>query len=304
MRVFITGATGFIGSALVSELITNGHHVIGMTRSDAGAEALQAAGAEVHRGDLDDVASLRAGAAKGDAVVHLAFEHNFSDMASFVSSCQKDKQAIEALGAELAGSDRLLIVSGGVGVWAPGQVVTEDSEAPKESPFPRVSEQLAIALRDRGVKTAVVRLPQVHDPVKQGLVVYLTAAAKEKGVSAYVGEGLNRWPAGHVADVARLYRLALEKHEPGAVYHAVGEEGVPLRDIAEVLGRGLNVPVKSIPPEDAAAHFGPFMGAFANFDLPTSSAITQKRLGWKPTGPTLLEDLNQMRFIEALALLA
>src|ERR1700726_3926550 len=283
MRIFVTGATGFIGSAIVPELINAGHQVLGLTRSDAGAKSLTAAGAQVHRGELTDLESLRKGAAMSDGVIHLAFIHDFS---KFQENCEIDRRAIEALGTVLAGSNRPLIVTTGTaGLGAPGQLATEDLDVPPNFPYPRVSEQAALSLKD--VKASVVRLPQVHDTVKQGLVTYLIAVAREKGVSAYVGEGQNRWAAAHVSDVARLYRLALEKHEAGAKYHAVAEEGVSMRGIAETIGRGLRVPVVSLSPEKAAAHFG-WLAMFAGMDLRASSAQTQQRLGWEPTGPGLI----------------
>lgn len=291
MRVFVTGATGFIGSAVVPELLKAGHQVLGLTRSDAGAKALAAAGAEVHRGSLEDLESLRRGAADSDGVIHLAFIDDFS---KFKDNCEIDKRAIEALGSVLAGSDRPLIVASVTGgLSAPGQVATEEHVVPAKSPFPRVSEQTALSLK--GVSASIMRLPQVHDTVKQGLVTYAIAVAREKGVSAYVGNGANRWPAAHVSDVGHLYRLALEKHEAGAKYHAVAEEGVPLREIAEVIGRGLKVPVKSIRPEEAPAHFG-WLGMFASLDFPASSTITREKLGWHPTGPRLIADLIRMNY--------
>jgi nucleoside-diphosphate-sugar epimerase len=293
MRVFITGATGFIGSALVPELINAGHQVRGLARSDANAKALAAMGAQAHRGHLEDPGSLRSGAASADAVIHLAFIHDFS---KFNESSDIDRRAIELLGSVLAGSDRPLIVSSGIGPWAPGHLVTEETDPPVDSPMPRISEQCALALVADGVKAAVMRLPQVHDTVKQGLVTYLIAIAREKGVSAYVDDGRNRWPAVHVLDAARLFRLALEHPEAGAKYHAVGEEGVPFRDIAAAIGRGLEVPVISIPREEATAHFGFFFGTFAGLDLAASSASTQKRLGWRPTGVGMITDLEHMRY--------
>jgi nucleoside-diphosphate-sugar epimerase len=294
MRIFVTGATGFIGSAVVQELINAEHSVIGLARSDAGAKSLIAAGAEVLRGDLEDLDSLRSGAAESDGVIHTAFVHDFS---KFKENCEIDRRAIEALGSALAGSDRPLIVSSGAaGLAAPGQVATEDHVAPRDSPFPRVSEQTALSLK--GVSASVMRLPQVHDTIKQGLVTYVIDVAREKGVSAYVGEGRNRWAAAHVSDVARLYRLALHKHEAGAKYHAVAEEGVPMRDIAETIGRGLKVPVVSLSPEKAAAHFG-WLAMFAGLDLPASSALTRQRLGWRPTERGLIADLEQMNYLEA-----
>jgi nucleoside-diphosphate-sugar epimerase len=294
MRVFVTGATGFVGSQVVKELIAAGHKVLGMARSEAGAQALTALGAEVQRGVLEDVSSLRSGAAASDAVVHLAFIHDFS---KFQENCEIDRQAIEALGSVLAGSDRPFIVtSGTAGLAAPGQVATEDHAVPPNFPFPRVSEQTALSLQ--GVNASVMRLPQVHDTIKQGLVTYLIAVAREKGISAYVGEGANRWAAAHVLDVGHLYRLALEKHEAGVKYHAVAEEGVPMRDIAEVIGRGLKVPVVSLSPEKAGPHFG-WLAMFAGADLVASSKKTRKNLGWNPTGPGMLADLQRMDYSQS-----
>jgi len=269
-------------------LLAAGHQVLGFARSDAGAK--------VHRGDLDDLESLRSGAKLSDGVIHLGFNHDFS---KFAANCETDRRAIEALGAVLAGSDRPLLVTGGLLLLAPGRTATEeDAPVPVSNSFPRASEERAMALASQGVRAAVVRLPQVHDPVKQGLVTYLINIAREKGVSVYVGDGLNRWAAAHVLDVARLYRQALEKASAGARYHAVAEEGVPLRDIAEVIGRGLKVPVVSKSPKEAADHFG-FFGHFASVDGPASSTQTQKRLGWRPTGAGLLPDLENMKYFEA-----
>jgi nucleoside-diphosphate-sugar epimerase len=294
MRVFVTGATGFIGSAVVKELIGAGHEVLGLSRSDAGAKSLATTGAEVHRGDLADLESLRSGAAACDAVIHTAFLHDWS---KFSESCELDKRAIETIGAVLQGSSRPFIVSSGVGV-AQGRAATEnDPPLPASPSLPRVSEVTAVGLMERGVHASVMRLPQVHDTVKQGLVTPLVAIARAKGVSAYVGEGHNRWPAAHVTDVAHLYRLALEKGTAGARYHAVAEEGVPLKDIATAIGRGLNVPVTSISREQAQEHFG-FFGFFAGRDSPVSSARTREQLGWNPTGPGLLTDLANMHYFE------
>jgi nucleoside-diphosphate-sugar epimerase len=298
MRIFVTGATGFIGSAIVPELINAGHQVLGLTRSEAGAQSLVAAGAEVYRGNLDDLESLRSGAAKSDGVIHTAFNHDAfrgGNFSKFVENCEIDKRAIEALGSALAGSDRPLIVSSGIGPWAAGRPVTEDTDPPANSPLPRVSEPAALAMTSQGVRASVMRLPQVHDPVKQGLITYAVQLAREKGVSAYIGEGRNRWPAAHVLDVAHLYRLALEKHQAGSRYHAVAEEGVSMREIAEVIGKGLKVPAVSLAPEQAPAHFG-WLAMFAGYDMPASSAQTQQQLGWRPTGPKLIADLEQMRY--------
>jgi nucleoside-diphosphate-sugar epimerase len=294
--IFVTGASGFIGSAVVQDLLNAGHQVLGLARSDAAASALAAAGARVHRGDLDDLESLRRGAALSDGVIHTAFIHDFS---KFKANCEIDARAIDALGSALAGSDRPLVVTSGTGLVAPGRLATEDAPPhPISDGMPRVSEQTADSMIARGVCASVVRLPQVHDPVKQGLVTYLIAVAREKGVSAYVGDGLNRWPAVHRLDAAPLYRLALEKGSAGARYHAVAEEGVPLREIAEAIGRGLKIPVVAKSPEEAAGHFG-WLAYFAAMDAPASSALTQQRLGWRPTQkPGLIEDLDQMRYFE------
>ena len=294
MRIFLTGATGFIGTALIPELLSAGHQVLGLTRSDEGAEKLIAAGAEPHRGSLEDLNSLRTGAANSDGVIHCAFDHDFTD---FVANCEKDKRAIEALGDALVGSDRLLVITSGTGMGnsVPGQPASEDF-FDINHPNPRKGSELAgVAVAERGVKVSVVRLPQVHDPVKQGLVTYAVHVAREKGVSAYVGDGLNRWPAAHISDVARLYRLAFEKQEAGSRYNAVAEEGVSARDIAEALGRGLKMPTVSLSPEEAQTHFG-WLGMFVGMDMPASSALTQQRLNWHPTGPTLLADLEQMKY--------
>jgi len=297
MHVFVTGATGFIGSVIVPELINAGHQVLGLTRSEAGAQSLLAAGAEAHRGDIEDLDSLRSGAAMSDGVIHCAFNHDFS---KFIENCENDRRAIEAMGDALVGSDRPLVITSGTGMGnaVPGQPATEDVFNP-DYPNPRKASELAgISVANRGVNVSVVRLPQVHDPVKQGLITPLVQIAREKGASAFVGDGLNRWPAAHILDVACLYRLALEKQEAGSRYHAVAEEGIPVREIAEVVGRGLKVPVVSLSPEEAPTHFG-WLGAFMGFDMPASSAQTQERLGWHPTGPGLIADLKQMQYFEA-----
>ncbi len=290
MRVFVTGASGFIGSAVVDELIAAGHKVLGLARSDAATASLVAAGADVHRGSLEDLDSLRSGAAAADAVIHTAFIHDFS---KFQANCETDRRAIEAIGSVLAGSDRPFIVTSGTGIArTPGRLTTEE-DAP-DSEIPRIaSEQAATSVQALGVRVSVMRLPQVHDPVKQGLITYLIDVAREKGVSVYVGDGQNRWPAVHRLDAAHLYRLVLEKGSAGARYHAVDEEGVPLRDIAEVIGKHLNVPVVSKSPEEAADHFG-WLAHFAAFDIPASSQWTQEQLGWRPTGPGLISDLQRL----------
>ena len=294
MRVFVTGATGFIGSALVKELIGAGHQVIGVYRSDDKAKALAAAGDEAYRGSIDDPDSLKDGAARSDGIIHLAFNHDFSQ---FAANCETDRRVIAALGSVLAGSDRPLIVTSGTAIAnvAPGALAIEDAPAIPSSDFPRAAseEATAAAAARHGVSASVVRLPQVHDPERQGLISPWIAIAREKGVLAYIGEGRNRWPAAHISDVARLYRLAIEKSEPGAIYNAVGEEGVPARGIAETIGRRLNVPVKSITPEEAGGYFG-WLAHLAARDMPASSELTQKRLGWRPTGPGLIADLERL----------
>jgi nucleoside-diphosphate-sugar epimerase len=294
MRVFLTGATGFIGSRIVPELIDAGHQVLGLTRSDAGARWLEQAGAEAHQGTLEDPASIASGAARADAVIHTAFDHDFSH---FVENCEKDRRVIEAMGAVLAESDRPLIITSGTGMGSPGagelaleDVFDRDNVNPR-----RLSELTAEEVAKRGVSVAIMRLPQVHDTARQGLISPAIEIARAKGVSAYVGAGANRWPAAHVTDVARLYRLALDKHRPGARWHAVAEEGVRVREIAEVIGVGLGVPMRSLSADEAAEHFG-WLGAFAGMDLPASSASTRERLGWDPKGPGLIEDLRKMDY--------
>lgn len=298
MRVFLTGATGFIGTALIPELLQDDHQVLGLARSDAGAAALTAAGVQVHRGDLQDLDSLRAGAAASDAVIHCGFVHDFSD---FQAVCEIDRRAIEAMGAVLAHSGRpFLITSGtGMGTKTSARPITEDDPPLPASVMPRsASEEAAEAIAAQGVPVSIVRLPQVHDARKAGLVTYAIQIARQKGLSAYIADGQNRWPAAHVSDVARLYRLALNKSAPFARYHASAEDGVPMRSIAEALGRGMNLPVVSLTPEEAPAHFG-WLALFAGADLPASSALTRERLGWNPTGPTLLTDLAHMNYPSA-----
>ncbi|MGA8507157.1 MAG: SDR family oxidoreductase [Candidatus Sulfotelmatobacter sp.] len=294
MRVFVTGSTGFIGTELVKELIAAGHKVRGLTRSDAGVQQLKGVGAEVHRGDLQDLDSLRSGAKGMDVVVNLAFGHDFS---KFAENAADEIKAIEAVGSVLE-PGKLLVVTSGVGLTsgATGHVRTE-SDPPVDSPMiPRRPEQAAQAVAARGVHVAIVRLPQVHDTRKQGLVPLVTQTAREKGVSVYVGDGAIRWAAAPLKDVAHLYRLAVEKTGPGVtVYNAVQEEGVSMREIAKTIGKGLKIPVKSIPPEQAGEHFG-WLAHFATLDMPAPSEWTRKRLGWHPTGPGLIEDLTNMKY--------
>ncbi|PWC86292.1 SDR family oxidoreductase [Azospirillum sp. TSO5] len=294
MRIFLTGATGFIGRAVLSELLQAGHQVIGMTRSADGARALEAVGAEPHHGTLEDPASVRSGAERADAVIHTAFDHDFS---RFVENCEKDRRVIGALGEVLKGSRRPLLITSGVGIGGAGhgrlarEDVFDDSH-----PNPRIaSERAGNELLDAGVNVAVMRLPQVHNTEKQGLITPLIAIFREKGAAAYIGDGRNRWSAGHLSDVARLYRLAIEKAEPGARYHAVGEEGVETRAIVEALARGLKIPAVSIPQDKAAESFG-WMAIFAGLDMAASSALTQATLGWQPQGPSLIADLEAMRY--------
>lgn len=294
MRIFVTGATGFIGSAVVKELIGAGHQVIGLCRSEEKAAALAATGAEVERGSVGDPGSLERGIARSDGVIHLAFNHDFS---KFAQNCEDDRRVIRAIGSMLRGSPRPFIVTSGTAIAniVPGQLATEDSPTISSNVIPRAaSEEAAAAVLADGVKVAVVRLPQVHDTVKQGLITPLIAMAREKGVCAYIGDGRARWAAAPLLDVARLYRLAIEKAESGARYHAVAEEGVPLRDIAETLGRRLQLPTRSVTSDEAPGYFG-WLAQFVSHDMPASSEQTRRRLGWNPTGRGLIADLQELR---------
>jgi len=295
MRIFVTGATGFIGTAIVLELIRAGHQVLGLARSDAGAKSLAAAGAEVHRGHLEDLDSLRRGAAEADGVIHAAFIHDFS---KFQENCEIDRRAVGALGAALAGSDRPLIVTSGTALLTPGRIGVED--APLSNSIPRVaSEEAAGALAAQGVWVVVLRLPpSVHGEGDHGFVPLLIQVAREKGVAAYIGDGLNRWPAVHRFDAAHLYRLAIEKAAGGAKLHGVAEEGVPFREIAEVIGRRLNIPVVSLSPEEAANHFGWF-AHFAGIDSPASSQQTREQMGWEPKEIGLIADIDRPSYFAA-----
>lgn len=303
MRVFVTGASGHIGSAVVPELIAAGHEVIGLARSEASAAALAAAGAAVHRGDLDDPDGLAAAAAATDGVIHLAFKHEAMLAGDFAAAAATDLRVVEALGKALDGTAKPLVVTSGTLLLALAGLDRVGTEADVLPAGPRVdSENKVIAFAERGIRSSVVRLPPtVHSDLDHhGFVPTLIAIARAKGVAAYVGDGGNRWPAGHTLDAAHLYRLALEAAPAGSRLHAVGDEGVPFRLIAEAIGRRLNLPVRSIPTEEAAAHFG-FLGPMVALDNPTSSALTQHLLGWKPTRPGLIDDLDQGHYFDRAA---
>lgn len=296
MRVFLTGATGFIGSHIMPELLAAGHQVLGLTRSDAGAEALVRAGAEPHYGDIEDFESLTRGAASCDSVIHTAFDHNF---ANFVENCQKDRRAIEALGTGLEGTTKPLIItsSTAMGSAKPGEPASEDVFA-AQSPNPRVASELAgQALFERGIHVIAMRNSQIHDTRKQGLVSNVIELARKKGVSVYVGEGTNNWSAAHVSDTAHLYRLALERNEAGVRYHGTAEGAISFREIAETIGETFGLPVQSLSVDEAGSHFG-WLAAFTSKDMSASNTLTRERLGWNPAGPTLLADIRATK-IEA-----
>ncbi|MEU9533761.1 MULTISPECIES: SDR family oxidoreductase [Streptomyces] len=306
MRVFITGASGWIGSAVVPELIGAGHQVVGLARSETSAEALAAAGAEVRRGSLDDLDVLREAAADADGVLHLAFKHDIAFSGDFQGATEADRRAIDAFGDALAGSGKPFVIASGLLGLAPGRVATEedgqsaDPGAPAGGPGGRQDNARAtLALASRGVRSSVVRLPPtVHGDGDQGFVAFLIANAREKGVSGYVGNGSQRWPAAHRSDAAHLFRLALENAPAGTTLHAAAEEGVPLRSVAETVARHLGVPAVSVAPEDAAGHFG-WLGGMVSLDSPASSTLTRERFGWKPAGPGLAEDLDQGHYFGA-----
>jgi nucleoside-diphosphate-sugar epimerase len=297
MRIFLTGATGFIGQHIIPELLGAGHQVLGMTRSDAGAATLTGAGVEPYRATLEEPDSLKAGAAQADATIHCAFDHDFSN---FMANVGKDRAAIQALGEALAGSDKPLVITSGTGLGSPGpgELAREDV-FDAGNPNPRIaSEATAASFLDKGVRAIVMRLPQVHDTRKQGLVTPMIATARAQGRVGYVGDGQNRWAAGPVKAVAELYRLAVEQGKAGERFHAVSEEGVTAREIAEALGAGLGLPVVSLSQDEAFAYFGPF-ALFAGLDMPASSAWTRRRLGWTPKGASLIEDLRKMDYAAA-----
>lgn len=297
MRIFVTGATGFLGTAIVQELTGAGHQVLGLTRSEAGARVLSAAGAGVYYGDITDHHSLRRAITQVDAVIHTAFNHDFSH---FIASCEADRQSIEAMGVALQGSARPLLITSGVGMGAvqPGQLASEEAFNP-QSPNPRRASELAgAAVSAMGVDLRVIRLPQVHNTLKQGLITPLIELARRRGVSGYIDNGQTRWAAVHLSDAARVYRLALEQGEAGRRYHAVAEEGITLRGIAEAIAHGLNIPLQQIAAANAAAHFG-WLNTFVGHEMSASGVLTQQRLNWQPQGPGLIADLKQVRYTAA-----
>ena len=308
MRVFVTGASGWIGSAVVPELLDAGHQVIGLARSDASAAALTAAGAEVHRGSLDDLDSLRNGAAASDGVIHLAFKHDLAFSGNFEGAADADRRAVETFGETLAGSDRPLVIASGTLGVSPGRVATErdahgpDAPAAASGPGPRArwaTAEYALSLAARGVRSSIVRLPPTnHGDGDNGFIATVVRIARDKRVSGYIGDGTNRWPAVHRLDSAPLFRLAVEGAPAGSTLHAVADEGVPIRDIAEVIGRHLNLPVVSVPPEGAGEHFA-WMAAFLAVDGPASSAVTRELMAWQPAHPGLIEDLDQGHYFNS-----
>jgi nucleoside-diphosphate-sugar epimerase len=300
MRIFVTGASGFIGSAVVPELIGAGHRVVGLARSDASAEALAKAGAEVQRGSLEDVDVLRAAAAASDGVIHLAFNHDFANL---LAAATLDQRAVEALGSALEGSGRPLVVASGLMGFASGRPATErDAPQVPASANPRIATaEITLAFASRNVRSSVVRLAAtVHGDGDHAFVPRLIGIARERGVSGYIGDGANRWPAVHRLDAATLFRLAAEKAAAGTVLHGIAEEGVPMRTIAEVIGRQLGLPVRSIAPENASEHFG-WIAPFAAADLPGSSALTREWVGWRPTHAGLIEDLERGHYFDRAA---
>jgi nucleoside-diphosphate-sugar epimerase len=298
MRVFLTGATGFIGSHVIPELLHRGHAVLGLARSDAGAQQLEAAGAEVHRGDLEQPETLASGVDAADAVIHCAFDHDF---ANFVENTKKDERNIAAMGDALAGTNKPVLITSGIGIGTPrnGGPASEDVLNPLHANPRIVTELAAAALIARRIDARIIRLPQVHDTTKAGLITPLIAEARRAGAVAYLGEGKTRWAAAHISDVAKLYVLALERGEPGARYHASVEEGVDARTIAEAIGKGTGLPVRSIVIEDIARYLG-WMAPFAALDMTASSAWTRARLGWEPDGPDLLTDLAAMDYSDTV----